>query len=696
MLAREFKPSTPRTQRLREAFSQTSPSVCAERATLYTESHKQMEARHPAVRQAMALEKILTEMTIYIQEDELLVGNVASRPHGTSIYPEYAYEYINLDTISTREADPYLLNEEDKGKLVECFKYWSGKTLSFAAEAWTPPKIKRAHDVGMITAQHLRGGAPGHVIPGYDIVVQRGLSAIVQEAEDHLDSLDLSNPDDLSKWFFLQAAIIADKVVIKWAERYANLAREKAAHEKNPGRKAELEQIAEVCDWVPANPARNFWEALQTVLFVAKAALIEANGPALTIGRLDQYAHSYYVKDVESGAISRGEAMELLECFFLKFADYCKVGGDEWQKFWRGYQTFMQVTIGGLTRDGENATNELSYMLLDVCGNMRLTKPLLSARIQRTTPEKFLLKCCEIIEAHRGGMPALLSDDVMIPSLALHNPGRHEETTYDFEGDIYDWTVIGCVEPGFTGKGHSTASFFNWVNLGKLLELTLYGGKDPKTGIQSAATNGDMTTWKSYDDMIEALNKQAKHYFNLAAAELNILYQVHRVHLPTPFLSSLSRDCIKRGRSIYDGGGIYEGASFNFIGFANFGNSLAAISKLVFEDQAITMEELKHALETDFEDVQTNPTGPEIQQLCLAAPKYGNDDGSADKILRDAMNMLVKEARKFKSPAGRNFSVMLLSMTGNLSFGAVVGATPDGRNAWVPLADGCSPTQGNG
>ena len=694
MLIREYKPSTPRAQRLRDAYFQTKPSICSERAVLYTESHKQTEGMHPTIRQALAFEKILAEMTIYIQEDELLVGNVASRPHGTSIYPEYAYEYIKLDTISTRESDPYLVNGEDKRRLEECFKYWSGKTLSSAVESWTPSEIKKAENIGVFTSQHLKAASPGHVIPGNEMVVQKGLGGIIKEAEDHLNSLDLSNPDDIPMWFFLQAAIIVDKAVIKWCKRYADLAREKATKEKNSRRKAELEKIAMVCDWLPANPARNFWEVLQAVLFVTKAEFIEANGPSLTIGRLDQFTYPYYEKDIKIGVLTKSEAMELLECFFLKLSDHCKVGGEVWQKFWRGYPTFMQITIGGLTRDGEEAVNDLSYMVLDVCGNMRLTKPLLSARIHNNTPDEFLMKCCEVIYAHRGGMPALLSDDVTIPSLALHNPGRYEESTYDFTSDIYDWAVIGCVEPGFPGKGFSTASFISWINLGKLLEVTLYGGKCPKTGVQLAFTSSDMTTWKSYDDMIQALLKHAKYYFKLAVTELNIIYQIHKINLPTPFLSSLMRDCIKRGHSIFDGGGIYEGASFNFIGVANFGNSLKAIRKLVFEDQAITMQQLKHALETNFTDTTTNPTGPEIQQMCLAVPKYGNDDESTDKILRDVMDMLTREARKFKSPAGRNFSVMIVPITAHMAFGALVGATPDGRNAWQPLAEGCSPTQG--
>jgi len=340
---------------------------------------------------------------------------------------------------------------------------------------------------------------------------------------------------------------------------------------------------------------------------------------------------------------------------------------------------------------GSDATNELSYLMLEVTGNMKLAKLTVSARIHKRTPEEFLIKCCEINKIHGGGQPAIFNDETIIASKLAYEPGVTKE-------DAYDWSIIGCSEAGFAGKG-TIGIVAPAMSGGKLLELMLYG-KDPATGIQLSPGNGDithdMTQWNSYNDMISAFSKQVRYYTRAIVTQTQPTQVAHRMYLPVPYLSSLTRDCVKRGRNLYDGGAIYgsEALLICYVGIANIGNSLAAIKKLVFDDKVITMEQLKHALETNFEDTTTDPTGPEIQQLCLRAPKYGNDDDYVDKITKECVNIMVKVLHEYKASGRGDWRATIAPVTAHVSFGLLCGATPDGRKAGTPLADAVSPTQG--
>lgn len=683
------RPSTPRTAKLRQTYMEHKPSICAERSELLTQSYKETEALSPALRQAMAFDKVLEGIPIWIQEGELIVGNIASRPRGVFLFPEYDDTWLKpeLDTISTRKGDPWLLTDEDKARLQSSMDYWPGRNLGAIADALTTDEVRQAEKHCFIDIQMAKQGGIGHIAPDIERVVTQGLNSLIAEAEAHISRLDPASPDYYVKLPFLKSVIIADRAVIKWAGRFAALAREQAAMEPDPQRKTELLQIAEVCEWVPANPARNFREALQTVVFIMDSVQIESNGVSIGAGRLDQYCYPFYEKDIKEGTLTREEALELLECLWLKIAESNRTAGEVLTYAHNGYPFWIQVPIGGQTRNGYDATNDLSYLLLEVSSNIQLHEPTVSARIHKRTPDRFLMKCCEAIKAHGGGHPALFNDEAIIPSQLAYVPGITKE-------DAYDYCIIGCSEIVFAGKGTEGIPY-HAMSLGRLLELTLQG-RDPISGDPLASGVGNMLAWRSFDDMMVAFNEVTARFARAMFLQQLPLVEAHARHRPCPYLSSLTQDCIKRGQSYYDGGAIYgnRASVACIVGIATLANSVAAIRKLVFDDQVLTMSQLKHALETDFEDMTTTPTGPEIRQMCRRAPKYGNDDPYVDNIAKDCLNTILKELRSHETIPGQGYGATIAPVAAHMGYGLVCGATPDGRKAGTPLSDACSPAQG--
>jgi len=684
-----FGPSTGRTLRLRQVYMEQGPSICADRSVLVTDSYKKTEALPPAMRQAMAFDRVLSEVPLWIQDDELIVANIASRPRGAFLFPEYDDTWLEpeLDTISTRSGDPWLLSDEDKARLKECLGYWPGRNFAAIANALTPDEVRQAERNIFLDISMAKQGGIGHIVPDIERVLSRGLNALIEQAQGHLENLDLTDPDDYEKFHFLQSLIIADKAVIKWANRFANLAREKAEAEPDPRRRAELGQIAEVCNQVPANPARNLREALQVIAFIMATVQIETNGVSVGTGRLDQYCLPFYEKDLEDGLLTREQAVELFECLWLKLAESNRAFCELHTLNHFGYPFWTQTPIGGQTVDGYDATNELSYLVLEVSNNMQLANPTVSARIHNRTPDDFLLKCGEAVRTHGGGHPALFNDEVIIPSQLANVPGITKE-------DAYDYSVIGCSEIAFAGKGTEGIAA-HALNGGRLLEMMM-SGTDPATGDPLTSGAGDMLQWTCFDDIMTAFSEQVRSFTRIMFMQVLPLVEAHMKHRPCPYLSSLTRDCIERGKGFYGGGAIYGNgvANATYVGIASLTNSIAAIKKLVFDDRVITMAQLKRAIETNYEDTSTNPSGPAIQQLCLRAPKYGNDDPEADNLAKDCLNALVKELRQYKTGTGGSYVANISPVATHVIYGMLCGATPDGRKARAPLSDSCSPSQG--
>ncbi len=665
------------------------PSLCSERSVLVTDSYQKTEALPPALRQAMAFDRVLSEMPVWIQDGELIVASIASRPRGAFLFPEYDDTWLKkeLDTIATRKDDPWPVSDEDRARIRACMDYWRGRGLAAITDALTADEVRQAERNSFIDIRMGKQGGIGHVVPDIETVIARGLNSLIEAAEDHIRRLDLANPEEYARLPFLRAVVIADRAVIRWAGRFAALAREKAAVESDPERKRELLQIAETCEWVPAHPARSFREALQVVALVMASVQIETNGVSIGTGRLDQYCLPYYENDIRQGVITREQALELLECLWLKLAESNRVVSEGFTHTQSGYPFWIQVPIGGQTVDGDDATNDLSYLLLDVSSNMQLHEPTVSARIHKRTPERFMMECCEAIKAHGGGNPALFNDEVIIPSQLAYVPGISKE-------DAYDYSIIGCSEIAFAGKG-TEGNAYHAMSLGRVLELALQG-KDPVTGSPLASGPGDMLKWRGFDDMMQAYTEKVRILARAMFLQALPLIEAQITYRPCPYLSSLTRDCIGRGRSYYDGGALYGNRTANacIVGIATLANSLAAIRKLVFDDRVITMAQLKHALETNFEDTATSPTGPAIHAMCLRAPKYGNDDPYVDRLAKDCLNILVKELRKHQSRPGQGYGATISPVTAHVSYGAICGATPDGRKAGAPLSDSCSPAQG--
>ncbi len=682
-------PSTERMEKLRELYMSHSHTICSERSLLVTESFKSTESLPPVMRQALAFEKVLSEMPIWIQPGELIVANIASRPRGAFLFPEYDCSWIEpeLDTISSRPTDPWNIAAEDKLAIVGCMSYWKDRNLKSLINGITPEVIK---EFSMVTAFTLvdmaMEGGIGHLAPNIQDVIEIGLNGFIERAEEHISRLDLTRAEDRTKHQFLQAAIICDKAVIKWAGRFADLAREQAAAEQDPQRKAELEKIAEICEWVPANPARDFRDAVQVATMVMASVQIETNGVSIGTGRLDQCLLPYYRQDIEEGKLTVDEAVELMECMWLKFSESNRVVPEYVCSNFSGYPFWIQMPIGGKTPDGLDATNELSFLFLEVSSRMHVAEPTVSARVHNRTSEKFLIRCGEAVKSHGGGHPAMFNDEVIIPSQLANVPNMTAE-------DANDYSIIGCSEIAFAGRGTEGLAY-QGVSGPRMFELML-----ANTNIwngQPLDDGGDMLQWQNFDDVWAAYKVQAKQFARFAFTQALPLVEGHNTYRPSPYISSITRDCIGRGKGHYEGGAMYGNATLNacYIGIATLGDSMMALKKLVFDDKVLTISQLVHALDTNFEDETTAPTGPEIQSLCKRVPKYGNDVPEVDLIARECLDIIVKELRQYKTEFGAIYGTTVSPVTAHVGYGMLCGATPDGRKAGTPLSDSVSPTQG--
>ncbi len=688
------QPITDRTRKLRDTMVSVTPRLCSERAGLYTESWKETEGEPRVIRRAKALKKILEGMSIFIRRGELIVGNQASDVRAAPVFPEFYMRSIveQLDgkpyRFGERPGDPFQVSEEDEKVLREVGEWWKGKTMAdYKLKILPEEAYKACYDLGVTEIIVWgEGGGSGHFIVDYPKAINKGMNGIITEAETRIKELKLWERGAIEQKEFLEAVIIALKAAVNFAKRFANLAREMAEKETDEKRRAELLKIAEHCEWVPASPARTFWEALQSLWFAHLLVQIESNGHSIGYGRFDQFMHPFYQKDIEAGIITSEEVVELLECLYIKTTELNKVRDWESTRVVMGYPMFQQLTIGGQTIDGKSAINDLSWLVLEAAANQKIIQPSVSVRWWNGCPEDFLLKCCEVINLHRGGQPAMYSDEVIIPSQI--GVGISLE-------DAYDYAIDGCVSPTEPGKSRREGPSCGY-NMHKVLELVLFNGRDPRTGIQLCPNpeNKDLSTFESFNELMDALKHQLEYYDRQGVIGVMCIERAYAERTPTPFSSALMSDCIKRGMDIEWGGACYNTIFLRGVGMANMGNSLAAIKKLVFEEKKLTGVQLMHALKTNFEDISTTPTGPEIQRMCLAAPKYGTDDDYVDLLVKEPTRHSMLDLRSYTSWTGGRGGYALLPVSQNVPMGEIIGATPDGRKAGVPVAEGCSPTQG--
>lgn len=666
----------------------TRPEICPERAVIVTKAYQEFYNQPMGILRAKALEKILSEMSIYILPGELLVGNHSSKLRAAPVFPEFDVNFLEkeMSEFNKRSGDMFEIDDENKSKLAEIVPFWKGRTIKDYNHAmWTEEnKLSGQNYVNVIDNEWNLENSDGHISVDYPKLINFGLSSIIFDAEKKLSLLDIAEPEELKKKYFYESVIIVAKAVIKFAHRFAELAKLEALNENDPSRRLELERIAEICGRVPEFPARNYYEALQSLWFVQLAIQIDANGHSVSIGRFDQFMYPFYKNDIASKTLTDDEVFELTQMFWIKLSSLTKLRSWSQTRLNAGYPMFQNLTIGGQKTNGEDACNELTFLCLDVTESLKLFQPTFTARVHKQSPRKYLRHCTELIKQGLG-MPSFFNDEVIIPALINRGVGVEDARNY---------SMVGCVEPGIQGKwgGRYGACLFI---LPKCLELALYDGKDPRTGIQLCSGNGDLSTFTSYQELFDAYEKQVKYYVRQHVIRDNIQDLVWEKYLPTPLISCLVSDCMERGKEIKEGGAIYDYTGGQTGGIANVANSLAAIKKLVFEEKKITGSELKKHLENNFEGIE----GEKIRQMLInKAPKYGNDDEYVDSIARDAFSVLLKEVSKYhntrygKGPIGGSFHHSTASVAANVPWGMVTGATPDGRKAYTPLADTESPT----
>lgn len=719
-------PKSSRITRLVDDLYAKMPEIESARAKLITESYKATEGMPVITRRAEAFAHILRHIPIIIRDEELIVGSSTLAPRGCQTFPEYSFQWLEdeLDTVETRSADPFYISEETKKDLREVHKYWKGKTTSELATSYMAPEAIKAIDHNIFTPGNYFYNGVGHVTVKYEEVLAIGYEGIIAKAQAELDQCQVGDGDYARRSRFLQAVIKSCQAVIEYAQRYAQLADEMASQCSDPVRKEELYVIAQNCSRVPAKGASGFYEACQSFWFVQQLLQMESSGHSISPGRFDQYMYPYYKKDIENGNITREFAQELMDCIWVKMNDLNKVRDAASAEGFAGYSLFQNLIAGGQNKDGEDVTNDLSIMCIQASMHVHLPMPSLSVRVWNGSPHEFLIKAAELTRTGIG-LPAYYNDEVIIP--ALQNRGIPLD-------EAREYNIIGCVEPQVPGKtdGWHDAAFFNMC---RPLELVFANGmdKDELVGIPT----GDVTEMTTFDEFYNAYKKQMEYCISLMVNADNAIDVAHAQRCPLPFLSSMVDDCIGRGKSVQEGGAVYNFTGPQGFGVANMADSLYAIRKLVYQDKKVTMEEYKEALIWNFgrgfdrqtitemtvsilKEMQSKGRAvdqeavssilnvvmnmkpapekkaryEEIHNMIEEVPKFGNDIPDVDYFARDVAYTYSRPLEKYKNPRGGQFQAGLYPVSANVPLGGQTGATPDGRYAHTPVADGVSPSAG--
>ena len=719
-------PKSDRIPKLVENLYAKMPEIESARAILITESYRQTENEPMVIRRAKAFAHILENIPIVIRDLELIVGSTTIAPRGCQTYPEFSYEWLEaeFDTVETRSADPFYISEKTKQELKEANAYWKGKTTSELATSYMEPETLLAMEHNIFTPGNYFYNGVGHVTVKYGEVLAIGFSGIKAKAQAELDKLCLADGDYQKKSRFLEAVMISCDAAIEYARRYARLALKEAEECTDPVRKRELLQIAQNCANVPEKGATGFYEACQSFWFVQQLLQIESSGHSISPGRFDQYMYPYYQKDMESGKITREFAQELMDCIWVKLNDLNKCRDAASAEGFAGYSLFQNLIAGGQNEEGIDVTNDLSFMSIQASMHVFLPQPSLSVRVWNGTPHEFLIRAAELTRTGIG-LPAYYNDEVIIPSLMSRGLTLQ---------DARDYNIIGCVEPQKSGKteGWHDAAFFNMC---RPLELVFSNGMDKGVRIGPATGNvEDMTTFEQFYD---AYKKQMDYAIQLLVNADNAIDMAHAERCPLPFLSSMVDDCMKVGKTVQEGGAVYNFTGPQGFGVANMADSLYSVKTLVYDEKKITMGELKEALATNYgkglgaEDVaamtakianelketgktigekevaailntvvaaseapEVKANGERILKLIEEVPKFGNDIPEVDAFARDVAYTYTEPLQNYKNPRGGSFQAGLYPVSANVPLGAQTGATPDGRLAYQPVADGVSPSAG--
>ena len=681
-----FGTLTERMKEFREEVLDEKPYIDAQRAILATEAYKENLNQPRVMVRAKMLKKILNHMSIYIEDKSLLAGNQATKNRNAPIFPEYTMEFVinELDQFEKRDGDVFYITEKTKEQLREIEPFWQNNNLRARGEALLPEEVRVFMETGVFGMEGKLNAGDAHLAVNYERILKDGLKGYEKRVKECKANLDLTEPDSIDKYCFYNAVLIVLKAVRNFANRYSVLAKDLAEKELNQKRKIELLEISRICSKVPYEPAETFQEAVQSVWFIQLILQIESNGHSLSYGRFDQYMYPYYDRDIKNGTIKESEALELLTCLWIKTLTINKVRSQAHTLSSAGSPMYQNVTIAGQTTDKKDAVNDLSFLVLKSVAQTRLTQPNLTVRYHKNINKRFLDECVEVMRLGFG-MPALNNDEIIIPSFMDWQVK---------EEDAYNYSAIGCVETAVPGKWGYRCTGMSYINFPRMLLCTMNNGVDLTSNKRFTKGYGYFTEMESYEELLKAWDKTIREITRYSVIVENVIDKASERDVPDILCSALTDDCIARGKTIKEGGAVYDYISGLQVGIANMADCLAAIKKLVYEEKKITRQELWNAILDDF----SSPKNKKIQEMLIReAPKYGNDDDYVDQLIVEAYDSYIEEIEKYpntrynRGPIGGIRYAGTSSISANVGQGMSTMATPDGRNAFEPLAEGCSP-----
>ena len=681
-----FGTLTERMKEFREEVLDEKPYIDAQRAILATLAYKENLNQPRVMVRAKMLEKVLDNMSIYIEDKSLLAGNQATKNRNAPIFPEYTMEFVmnELDQFEKRDGDIFYITEKTKEQLREIAPFWQNNNLRARGEALLPEEVRVFMETGVFGMEGKLNAGDAHLAVNYERILKDGLRGYEKRVKEYKATLDLTNPDNVDKYCFYNAVLIVLKAVRNFANRYSVLAKDLAEKELNQKRKIELLEISRICSKVPYEPAETFQEAVQSVWFIQLILQIESNGHSLSYGRFDQYMYPYYDRDIKNGTIKESEALELLTCLWIKTLTINKVRSQAHTLSSAGSPMYQNVTIAGQTTDKKDAVNDLSFLVLKSVAQTRLTQPNLTVRYHKNINKHFLDECVEVMRLGFG-MPALNNDEIIIPSFMDWQVK---------EEDAYNYSAIGCVETAVPGKWGYRCTGMSYINFPRMLLCTMNNGVDLTSNKRFTKGYGYFTEMESYEELLKAWDKTIREITRYSVIVENVIDKASERDVPDIRCSALTDDCIARGKTIKEGGAVYDFISGLQVGIANMADCLAAIKKLVYEEKKITRQELWNAILDDF----SSPKNKKIQEMLIReAPKYENDDDYVDQLIVEAYDSYIEEIEKYpntrynRGPIGGIRYAGTSSISANVGQGMSTMATPDGRNAFEPLAEGCSP-----
>ncbi len=671
--------NTERLDRLNARFKGTTPTIDLERARLVTKAYEKYANNVPIMLRAKAFAYILDNMEPSIKEDDLFAASQTQKTRGVPIFPEFGAKWIikELPGLPTRETDPINISDEDSKELVEILEKWGDNTFDVQCDSLLSPYALKAQECGALSISARLTGM-GHYSPDYPTILKTGLKGVMDRCREMIEKTQIHTPEDLKKIDFWKATILSCEAVIRFAHKHAELALKLAEETDDPKRKAELKKMADICCNVPENEPRDFWEALQFVWFIHLTVQIEDNGHGMAVARMDQNLYEYYKGSVLDGDMSSDEADELIAAFYLKVNEMIKIR-DSWDsRAFAAYPMWQQLAVGGYTRDGKDASNELSYALMRAWSLVKTVSPTMTLHVTEDTPDDLMEMCLKYVQKGYA-IPAFYNSKLI--GHLLRNKGATLE-------DSRDYTIHGCVEPFVQGKSDGRP-LVGYVNAAKCIELVLNNGWDPVAKCEMGLKTGDPAEFKSMKEFEAAFHKQMTHFVGIMCEEFTKVCACHAEYIPKAFGSALVQDCIGRGRSLEEGGAIYNSSGVFLVAMANGADSLEAIDYVVYKEKLMGMHEFNDVLLHNFEGNER------LRQIILnKIPKYGNDKPEVDSYANRMIRAYNEEMYKYRDSRGAKYENCILSQSYNVLQGLKIGATPDGRLAGEPVADNASPMVG--